>query len=93
MSTPETSVIKLFNSQLASEIAELTLAVQGPGGALVGRDAPEEGYWQRQFLSSPSLRIAAGSDEVQRNVIGERVLGLPHDLRVDKDVPFRDAVR
>jgi alkylation response protein AidB-like acyl-CoA dehydrogenase len=93
LSTPESSVIKLFNSQLAREIAELTLAVQGPAGALVGLDAPAQGYWQRQFLSAPSLRIAAGSDEVQRNVIGERVLGLPHDLRVDKDVPFRDAAR
>jgi alkylation response protein AidB-like acyl-CoA dehydrogenase len=93
LSTPESSVVKLFNSQLAREIAELTLAVQGPAGTLVAGDAPEQGYWQRQFLSSPSLRIAAGSDEVQRNVIGERVLGLPHDIRVDQDVPFRDAGR
>jgi alkylation response protein AidB-like acyl-CoA dehydrogenase len=93
LSTPESSVIKLFNSQLSRQIAELTVAVQGPAGGLIGPDAPEQGYWQRQFLSSPSLRIAAGSDEVQRNVIGERVLGLPHDLRVDQDVPFRDAFR
>jgi len=93
MSTPETSVLKLFYSQMAKEMAELTLAVQGPRGALLGEDAPEHGYWQQQFLSSPSLRIAAGSDEVQRNIIGERVLGLPHDIRVDKDVPFRDLIR
>ena len=78
---------------MAREMAELAVAVQGPGGMLVGRDTPDDGYWQQQFLSSPSLRIAAGSDEVQRNVIGERVLGLPHDVRVDKDVPFRDLMR
>jgi len=78
---------------LQTEIAELTVLIQGPRGMLLGPDAPEEGYWQRQFLSAPSLRIAAGSDEVQRNVIGERVLGLPHDNRVDKDVPFRDLIR
>jgi alkylation response protein AidB-like acyl-CoA dehydrogenase len=89
-STPESTILKLCNSQMATDMAELTVAVQGPRGALVGEDALEHGYWQRQFLSSPSLRIAAGSDEIQRNVIGERVLGLPHDPRVDKDVPFRD---
>ena len=93
MSTPESSVSKLFYSQMAREIAELTLAVQGARGMLLGPDAPEKGYWQQQFLSAPSLRIAAGSDEVQRNIIGERVLGLPHDIRVDKDVPFRDLIR
>ena len=60
---------------------------------LLGDDTPDHGYWQQQFLSSPSLRIAAGSDEVQRNVIGERTLGLPHDIRLDKDVPFSDLVR
>ncbi len=78
---------------MAREMAELTVAVQGPGGTLVGRDAVERGYWQQQFLSSPSLRIAAGSDEMQRNVIGERVLGLPHDVRVDQDMPYRDLIR
>jgi alkylation response protein AidB-like acyl-CoA dehydrogenase len=93
MSSPETSVIKLFNSQMAVEIAELTLAVQGSRGTLLGEDTPDGGHWQRQFLSSPSLRIAAGSDEVQRNIIGERVLGLPRDIRVDADVPFRDLIR
>ncbi len=93
MSTPESSISKLFYAQMAREIAEVTLAVQGPRGMLLGHDAPEEGYWQQQFLTAPSLRIAAGSDEVQRNVIGERVLGLPHDVRLDKDVPFRDLIR
>jgi acyl-CoA dehydrogenase len=60
---------------------------------LAGDAAPANGYWQQQFLSAPSYRIAAGSDEIQRNIIGERVLGLPGDIRVDKDVPFRDLVR
>ncbi len=93
MSTPESSVTKLFYSQMQTDIAAVTVMVQGPRGMLLGPDAPEEGYWQRQFLSAPSLRIAAGSDEVQRNIIGERVLGLPHDIRMDKDVPFRDLIR
>ncbi len=93
ISTPETSLIKLVRSQMAAETAALALAVQGARGTLVGGSAPDDGHWQRQFLSAPSLRIAAGSDEIQRNVIGERVLGLPHDVQVDRDVPFRDTVR
>jgi alkylation response protein AidB-like acyl-CoA dehydrogenase len=92
MSAPETSVAKLAFALVSKETAELTIALQGPRGMLTGDAAPANGYWQQQFLSAPSYRIAAGSDEIQRNIIGERVLGLPGDVRVDKDVPFRDLV-
>jgi acyl-CoA dehydrogenase len=44
--------------------------------------------FQAAFLTSPSARIAGGSDEILRNIIAERVLGLPPDIRVDKAVPF-----
>jgi alkylation response protein AidB-like acyl-CoA dehydrogenase len=93
MSSPETSVAKLLFALVSKETTELTIALQGPRGMLAGEAAPAHGYWQQQFLAAPSYRIAAGSDEVQRNIIGERVLGLPGDIRVDKDVPFRDLVR
>jgi hypothetical protein len=49
--------------------------------------------WQQSFLRAPSLRIAGGSDQIQRNIIGERVLQLPSEPRVDKDVPFRDVLK
>jgi alkylation response protein AidB-like acyl-CoA dehydrogenase len=92
VSSPETSVAKLLFALVSKETAELTMSLEGARGMLIGDAAPADGYWQQQFLSAPSYRIAAGSDEVQRNIIGERVLGLPGDLRSDKDVPFRDLV-
>ena len=49
---------------------------------------PMQALFQEALLSSPSGRIAGGSDEILRNIIAERVLGLPADIRVDKDMPF-----
>ncbi len=93
MSTPETSIIKLFTSRMATEMAELTVAVQGPGAACSAGRPGARLSGSSSSSARPSLRIAAGSDEIQRNVIGERVLGLPHDVRVDNDLPFRDLIR
>jgi len=85
----ETSVIKLAFSQLSTLMARVAVDAQGATGMLVGEGTPDHGTWQQLFLSAPSHRIAAGTDEVQRNVLGERVLGLPPEPRVDKDTPFR----
>jgi alkylation response protein AidB-like acyl-CoA dehydrogenase len=90
---PESSVRKLFAAWNLKHNGELALAVQRASGMLVGRDAAAEGRWQQSFLSAPSIRIAGGSDEIQRNVIAERTLGLPRDPRVDKGVPFRQLGR
>ena len=48
--------------------------------------------WNQHILGSPGYRIAGGSDEVQRNIIGERVLGLPPEPRVDRELPFEQTV-
>jgi hypothetical protein len=50
--------------------------------------APLHALFQEALLFSPGLRIAGGTDEILRNIIAERVLGLPADIRVDKDKPF-----
>ena len=67
--------------------------VLGPEGALLAPDAPGGMDWQNRFLYAPAIRIAGGSNEVPRNIMGERVLGLPREPQVDRDVPFRDLPR
>ena len=52
-----------------------------------------DGEWQTLFLTAPSLSIRGGTDEIQRNIIGERVLGLPADIRVDRGIPFDEIPR
>ena len=44
--------------------------------------------WDAVFLTAPSISIRGGTDEIQRNIVGERVLGLPPEPRVDKGIPF-----
>ena len=74
---------------MLQDIATFAMDLQGSAGVLVDKDQEElAGQFQKMVLSSPSSRIAGGTDEVMRNIIAERVLGLPGDIRVDKDVPF-----
>jgi alkylation response protein AidB-like acyl-CoA dehydrogenase len=61
----------------------------GQAGIMTDEQAmPANALFQQALLYSPALRIAGGSDEILRNIIAERVLGLPGDVRVDKDLPF-----
>ena len=66
------------------------MELQGADGVLTDSTKPSEaaGLFQSLLLLSPSHRIAGGTDEILRNIIAERVLGLPPDIRVDKDIPF-----
>jgi alkylation response protein AidB-like acyl-CoA dehydrogenase len=87
---PEASVLKLAASRRLEADGDLVLELQGAPAMLSENDAFAGGYWQTQFLMQWSSRIGGGTEQVQRNVISERVLGMPRDPRVDKDVPFRE---
>ena len=78
----ESSVMKLALGRILTLGGELGLRLAGPDALL------RHGSWQHQFLTAPSLHIAGGTDEIQKNVVAERVLGLPREPRVDRDVPF-----
>jgi alkylation response protein AidB-like acyl-CoA dehydrogenase len=90
---PEASVTKLVSATKLQEIAAYAIDLIGLSGAVMDPQfAPMEALFQEALLYAPALRIAGGSDEILRNIIAERVLGLPGDVRVDKDAPFT-AVR
>ena len=85
----EGSILKLAIASLATEIADAGVDVLGADGMLVGPDAAEEGRWTDALLGSFAMHIGGGTDEVQRNIVGEVVLGLPREPAIDRDVPFR----
>ena len=87
---PEVSTGKLLASQLVGQLRDVGLEALGPAGQLMGDEDPLGGLLQQLALFSPAISIAGGSDQIQRNIIGERVLGLPGEPRVDKDVPFSE---
>ena len=89
----EASVLKLAYSQHLAATGDLALSLEGPSGMLDGADAPRTGFWQSAFLGQWAARLGGGTDQIQRNIIGERVLGLPREPRTDKDQPFRDLPR
>ena len=82
---PEGSGSKLRLSATLKAIGDLALGLEGPAGAA---GELETDPWQTLFLTGPSMSIRGGTDEIQRNILGERVLGLPPEPRVDKDRPF-----
>jgi alkylation response protein AidB-like acyl-CoA dehydrogenase len=84
---PEGSGAKLRGSAMLRNTANTALSLLGPTAMTI------PGEWQTVFLMSPSISIRGGTDEIQRNIVGERVLGLPAEPRVDLDRPFRDVPR
>ena len=86
---PENSIGKLVAGATMQDISQFALELEGPMGVLRRQDGIDEaGLFMAMLLRSPATRIEGGTDEILRNIIAERVLGLPGDIRVDKDVSF-----
>jgi alkylation response protein AidB-like acyl-CoA dehydrogenase len=84
------NIAKLMMSDMLRLNREIATLVLGPHLALVGKDAPSGGLMQEAVLFSPGPSIYGGTDQVQRNIIGERALGLPKEPDPHKGAPFKD---
>jgi alkylation response protein AidB-like acyl-CoA dehydrogenase len=88
---PEASIGKIVSASKLQEIASFALDLMDMGGAVMDPAlAPTRAAFQEALLYAPGSRIAGGTDEILKNILAERVLGLPADVRVDKDPPFED---
>ncbi|MEJ0060432.1 MAG: acyl-CoA dehydrogenase family protein [Terricaulis sp.] len=91
MPGPESSIGKVINANQMLDIANSALEGLDHYGIISDEGlAPMEASFQQSYMWAPGLRIAGGTDEILKNIIAERVLGLPQDVRVDKDVAFKD---
>jgi alkylation response protein AidB-like acyl-CoA dehydrogenase len=89
---PENSIVKVISATKMQDIGSFGLDLMDMGGIL--NDVPMDPanlIFQQNFMGAPGYRIAGGTDEILRNIIAERVLGMPQDIRVDKNVPFSEV--
>jgi len=87
---PEANTAKLMMSRICRMVRDLGPAILGPEAMLTGSDTTGGGVVQELTLFAPAPSIYGGSDEIQKNIIGERVLGLPKEPGPDKNTPFRE---
>ncbi len=85
----EASVVKLAMANLVQDSAEVAVFIAGSSGIAWEKSVARGSQWSDQLLNARSASLGGGTNEIIRNVIAERVLGLPRDLEVDVDVPFR----
>jgi len=86
----ETSIGKLMGSHIARQWRDTASEISGAQGMLAGSDGPLDGAVALQMLATPAPAIYGGTDQIQRNIIGERVLGLPAERDLSKEIPFRE---
>lgn len=88
---PEASIEKVVSASNLQDMASFAMDLQETAGIETDPErTPEDGLFPLGFLYAPGYRIAGGTDEILRNIIAERVLGMPREIRVDKEVPFNE---
>ncbi len=87
------SIGKLWRTRQGRFAADVAAELQFPGGVAWERDDVTADYWQYHVLNCRGMSLGGGTDEVQRNTLGERALGLPKEPAADSDVPYKDLLR
>jgi alkylation response protein AidB-like acyl-CoA dehydrogenase len=90
---PEGSLGKLASSYVARAANRVHTMITGTDAMLTGDDSPLDGVIAEILVSTPAISIAGGTDEIQKNIISERVLQMPKETRIDTAVPFRDVLK
>jgi alkylation response protein AidB-like acyl-CoA dehydrogenase len=89
---PESAIGKVISANLLQDLSNAALELEDQYGIITDPAlAPLKAAFQSSVFWAAGLRIAGGTDEILKNIIAERVLGMPGDVRVDKDVAFKDA--
>lgn len=88
----ESSIGYVGGVRLLRLIRDLVVDITGPAGLLTGSDGAHDGDVAMTVLTVPCHGIQGGSEQVQMNILGERMLGLPKEPQVDRDMPFRDII-
>jgi alkylation response protein AidB-like acyl-CoA dehydrogenase len=88
----EGSISKIAASDIARLASDVHTAITGIDAMLTGPDSPEDGIIAEILVSVPAVSIAGGTDEIQRNIVAERLLDMPKEPRFDTG-PFRDVKR
>jgi acyl-CoA dehydrogenase len=89
----EMSITKLTYSENQERLVNFAAQALGPMVTAADDDPANPFAWAPRLLKGRALRIAGGTDEIQRTIIGEKVLGLPKDAAIDNSIPFKDIPR
>jgi alkylation response protein AidB-like acyl-CoA dehydrogenase len=87
------SIGKVAQTRIVKQAAHTAAHVLGPDALLGAPDGPEDGRYTDALVFSPASSIYGGTDEIQRNIIAERSLGLPRDVAPDRGVPYGEVLR